>query len=224
MSEQPADGVLDRCDTVKMTREEESVARRALLKMGLVRCAGSVGKGRLLFEPTSGKGAEWAARHGLVIPAYHASVIHEFCRRKTEQKRARIFPGAKFLHRDTGQPGGVRPDSLVILPGDEGQRLAIQVLVANRPEHEAINLLKLCGVTTDAGEQKPEADGAGWIDCVLSVAINKRVEASVKSAVKEHNRGQLPDKLAFIDMESVLRPSFDMASLLQRACHDELDG
>ncbi len=214
--EEPADGVLDRCDRVRMTREEESVARRALINMGLVRCAGSVGRSRLLFEPTSGKGTAWAASHAIAIPAYHGGIVHEFCRRKTEQRLARIFPGAKFLHRDTGQPGGVRPDSLIILPGTDGQRLAIQVVVANQPEREAINLLKLCGITPDTGGQNVAANGAGWIDRVLSVAINKRVQASVESAVGELNGGQLPDKLTFIDMESVLRPSSDLASILQK--------
>ena len=212
--EEPADGVLDRCDKVRMPREEESVVRRSLMNMGLVTEAGSVGKNRLLFEPSSEKGTQWAALHAIAIPAYHGGLIHEFCRKKTEQRLATLFPGAKFLHRDTGQPGGVRPDSLVIVPGAEGQRLVIQVVVGNKPEREAAALLKLCGAGPEPGRDDMSPNGAGWIDRVLSVAITKRVQKSLERALRQINGGELPAKLGLLDIECVLDTSYDLASVL----------
>jgi hypothetical protein len=208
--EDPATGIPERCDRLGMPREDESVDRRSLVKMGLVGLAGSVGNKRPVFEPTA-KGCEWAWVHGLTVPKYHASVVHEFVRRRAEQRLAQAAPGIRFLHQGTGEPGGVRPDSVALLPGNSGHRIAIQVAVAHDPAGEAVNVLKLCGQGS-AGQAK----GAGWIDLVLAVAINRRVMKSLEDKVQEMNGGKLPPNGVFIEAESLMDPGSDLMWLLER--------
>ena len=203
--EEPASSIQERCDRSRMPREEESGRRRSLMKMWLMELAGSVGNKRLLFQPTA-KGREWARAHGLNVPKYHASVLHEFIRRITEQRLAQAAPGTRFVHEGTGQPGGVRPDSVAMLPGSGGGRIVIQVVVGHGAKGEALNLLKLCEAE----------DGAGWVDLVLSVAAKRSVQQSVEGAVKELNAGQIPANLVFLDAECLMDPACDLTWVLER--------
>ena len=208
--EEPASGIPERNERLDLAREAESMLRRSLVKMGLLLPAGSVGNKRLLFEP-SAKGREWARVHGVSVPKYHASVAHEFLRRRTEQKLALAAPGVRFAHRGTGEPGGVRPDSVAMLPGSFGHRIAVQVAVAHNPGKEADNILKLCGQGAGGAE-----NGAGWVDMVLSVAATKRLQASLERRVKEMNGGEVPPNVVFIDAEAVVDPASSLEWVLER--------
>ncbi|MFW6106549.1 MAG: ATP-binding protein [bacterium] len=203
--EHPASMIQERCDRLHMPRETESTERRALMTQGLIELAGSLGNKRLLFRPTD-KGREWAEAHGLKLPKYHASVLHEYIRRKAEQRLAEAAPGTKFVQHGAGEPAGVRPDSVAQLPGKEGHRVVIQAVVAHNPKGEAANLLKLC----------ERRDGAGWVDLVLSVASKRSVQHRVEEAVKELNAGQLPANLVFVDAESLMDPACDLTWVLER--------
>jgi len=213
--ERPDTLTTERADRLGISREEESTVRTPVMSMGLVVKSATVGNRHLLCE-VSAKGRQWASLHGISIPKYHASVAHEFVRRITEERFCLAFPGTRVLHIGTGQPEGVRPDAVLSLPGDEGCRLAMQAVFAHDPKGEAVNLLKLCGERPGPQADARERNGGGWIDLVVSVASNKRVQKSVEKAVKKLNGGRVPSKLVFLDVESLLDPTYDVTWILER--------
>ncbi len=210
--ENPDEEIRDRCERVRLTRETESSERRAVTNFGLVRCIGSVGNRRLFFSPTKDKGEKWRETHGLPRWSEHGGPIHTFVVTKSEKKLSLVRPGTKFARRRTGEPGGVRPDSMALPPAATGRRIALQAAVGHQPRGEAVNLLKLCGVWKGTEDQNP----TGWIDLVVSIGLNKRVQNSIERAVRELNDGQVPSNLMFYNVEDVLNPSVDWSVLLAR--------
>ena len=210
--ENPDEEIRDRCERLGLPRETESLERRGLMTFALTEFIGSVGNRRLFFSPTKGKGEKWRQAHGLPRWSGHGGPIHTFIVTKSEKKLSLARPGTKFVRRRTGEPAGVRPDSLALPAGATGQRIALQAAVAHQPRGEAINLLKLCGVWKGSENQNP----ADWIDLVVSIALNKRVQNSIKRAVRELNNGQVPSNLVFYNAEDVLDPSVDWSILLER--------
>lgn len=210
--EDPAKEIRDRCERLGLARETECSERRGLMIFGLVRCIGSVGNRRLFFSPTKDKGEKWREAHGLPRWSEHGGPIHTFIVTKSEKKLSLVRPGTKFARRRTGEPGGVRPDSLALPPAATGRRIAFQVAVGHQPRGEAVNLLKLCGMWKGTEDQNP----TGWIDLVVSIGLNKRVQNSIERAVRELNDGQVPSNLMFYNVEDVLNPSVDWSVLLAR--------
>ncbi len=182
------------------------------MNFGLIECVGSVGNKRLFFAPTT-KGKKWAEAHGIPVASEHGGVLHTFTLKKAEQKVTLAFPNVKIVRRRTGEPGGVRPDSLALLPGADGRRLALQAVVAHGLTDEAKNLLKLCGLQAPTEARNP----AGWVDVVVSIAVNKRVQKSLEEKIREQNRGQVPPNLIFFNAEEhLMDPSFDWSFLAER--------
>jgi DNA-binding MarR family transcriptional regulator len=211
--ENPDEEIRDRCDRLRITRETESSDRRALMTFGLIRCVGSAGNRRLFFSPTENKGERWREAHGLPRCSEHGGPIHTFVVTKSEKKLSLARPGTKFVRRRTGEPGGVRPDSLALPPGATGRRIALQAAVGHQPKGEAVNLLKLCGVRKEAENRNT----AEWIDLVVSIGVNKQVQNSIERAVRDLNNGQVPLNLVFFNVEEhVIDPSFDWSVLLER--------
>ena len=210
--QRPTEMISERCDRLQITLEQDSLHRKTAINVGLIESAGSVGNRRLLHQATD-KGKKWAHLHGITVPTWHGSLIHAFITDLTESKIRLVAPEAKFEHGDTTQPGGVRPDGLVRLPGVKGCRLIIQAVVQHRAQEEAANLLKLCGPSPhpDAGRHS-----VGWVDLVLCVCINKKIQKSVEKAVKKLNHKQMPDKLVMFDVESLLDPAYDMTWIMDR--------
>jgi len=213
--EKPDSLTTERADRLGMSREEESARRTPLKTMGLVVKSATVGNRRLLVEPGA-KGRQWASLHGISIPKGHGSVAHQCTRRISEEQVCLAFPGTSVLHVGAGQPEGTRLDGIFLLPGDEGYRVALQAVFAHNPKGEAVNLLKLCGERPRSQADTRERNGGGWIDLVLSVACNKRVQKSVENAVKKLNGGRVPSKLVFLDVESLLDPTYDITWILER--------
>ena len=211
--EEPAESIQDRCDRLGLRREIETPARRRLMNQGLVKKAGSFGNRRSLFEP-SAAGRKWAAIHDIRVHKYHGSLVHEYCTRLAEKKLAKAAPGTRFQRRNTGQPGGVRPDSLAILPGRDGARVAIQTVVGHNPTEEAANLTALHRVT----RERADAEGrVAILDLVVCVAIDKRVQASIKRALKGDSGGALPDGIVVLNVEDhLVDPAFDWADVLDQ--------
>ncbi len=210
--EDPAKTTDERCNDLGMLREVESTSRRAVMNFGLIECVGSVGNKRLLFSPTT-KGKKWAEAHGISVASEHGGVLHTLILKKAERKLTLAFPDVKMVRRRTGEPGGVRPDSIALLPGADGRRLALQAVVAHRLKDEAINLLKLCGAQAPTDSRKP----AGWVDVVISIAVNKRVQKSLEEKIREQNRGQVPPNLVFFNAEEhLVDQSFDWSFLAER--------
>lgn len=211
--EKPAENIVERCDRLQMRREREAPARRRLEALGLVRYVGSVGNRRALFEPTA-LGRRWAREHGIRLPRYHGGLIHEYCTRLAEKKLSRAAPGTRFHRRDTGQPNGVRPDSLAVLPGREGARIAIQTVVGHNPRDEARNLLKLQQVQR---EQAAQEGRLPLLDLVVCVAVNKRVEAAVQRELLSQTGGSHPYGVVLLNVEEhLLEPAFDWTTVLER--------
>lgn len=210
--ENPDEEIRDRCERLRLIRETECSERGVVTNFGLLRCIGSVGNRRLFFSPTKGKGEKWRQVHSLPSWSGHGGPIHAFIITKSEKKLSLARPGTKFVRRRTGEPGGVRPDSLALPSGATGRRIALQAAVGHQPRGEAVNLLKLCGVWKPAGNQ----DTAGWIDLVVSIGLNKRVQNSIERAVRELNNGQVPSNLVFYSAEDVLKPSVDWSVLMER--------
>ena len=211
--ENPDEEIRDRCERLRLLRETECNDRRALMTFGLAQCIGSVGNRRLFFSPTKGKGERWRELHNLPRWSGHGGPIHTFIITKSEQKFSLARPGMKFVRHKTGEPGGVRPDSLALPPGTTGRRIALQAAVGNQPRSEANNLLKLCGVRKEAENRNT----AEWIDLVVSIGLNKQVQNSIERAIKELNNGQVPSNLVFFNVEQhVLNPSFGWSVLLER--------
>ncbi len=211
--ENPDEEIRDRYERLRITRETESDDRRVLKNLGLVRCIGSAGNRRLFFAPTERKGERWRELHNLPRWSGHGGPIHTFVVTKSEQKLSLARPGTKFARRRTGEPAGVRPDSLALLPGPLGRRIALQAGVGNQPRAEANNLLKLCGVRKETASQ----EALESVDLVVSIGLNKRVQSSIERAVRELNNGQVPSNLVFFNVEEhVIDPSFDWSVLLER--------
>lgn len=210
--ENPAEEIRDRCEHTRLSRETESIERRGLMNFGLIRCVGSVGNKRLFFSLTKDKGERWREAHGLPRWSEHGGPIHTFIVTKSEKRFSLARPGTKFVRRRTGEPGGVRPDSLALPPGATGRRIALQATVNHQPRSEALNLLKLCGVWKETEDSNP----AGWVDLVVSISLNKRVQNNIERAVRELNNGHVPSNLVFYSAEDVLDPSVDWLVLLER--------
>jgi len=210
--EDPSKEIRDRCERLGLPRETESVERRGLMNFGLIEFIGSVGNRRLFFSPTKDRGEKWREAHSLQRWSEHGGPIHTFIVTKSEKKLSLARPGTKFVRRRTGEPGGVRPDSLALPTGATGQRIALQAAAGHQPRGEALNLLKLCGLRKEVGNQDP----AGWIDLVVSIGLNKRVQNSIERAVRDLNNGEVPSNLVFYSAEDVLDPSVDWSVLLER--------
>ena len=196
------------------------MARRSLMNAGLITCAGALGNKRLFFEPTrgeDGRGERWAEAHGIELPKLHGGVLHSFCISRSEQRIATAWPGAKFVHRRTGEPAGVRPDSLIQLPGADGRLIALQVALGHEPKGEVANLLKLLGISNgDASNEQPSW-GGGPVGLVICIAGSRRIMKAVETGVKRENAGQLPVNLVLIDgEESLFSPDFSWGDVLQR--------
>lgn len=212
--EKPDEEIRDRCEGLRILRSMECSGRRALGTFGLIEYIGSLGNRRFFFAPTKGLGERWREAHGLPRWSGHGGPIHAFMVTKSEQKFTIACPGIKFTRRKTGEPAGVRPDSLGISPGPECWQVALQVTVANKPKAEAFRLLKLCGVRKCSRNQGPPA-GIGLV--VVSIAVNKRVQKSIKRAVRELNNGEIPSNLVLFNAEQhLLNPSFDWSILMER--------
>lgn len=210
--EDPAKTTDERCDDLGMPREVESTSRRAVMNFGLISCGGSVGNKRLMFAPTT-KGKKWAEAHGMPVASEHGGVLHTFVLKKAEQKLLVAFPGVKVVRRRTGEPGGVRPDSIALLPGAGGRRIALQAVVAHGLTGEAHNLLTLCQAGKANGGENP----SGWIDLVVSIAVKKRVQKRLEDIVREENKGQIPSNLVFFNVEEhLIKTAFDWSVLEER--------
>ena len=210
--EHPKEMIPERGERLNIPVEEDSACRKIANNVGLIESGGSVGNRHLLHLATA-KGKKWAHLHGLTVPTWHGSLIHAFITDLTEKKIRLVAPETRFEHCDTTQPGGVRPDSVALLPGASGHRVIIQAVVQHRARDEAINLLKLC-------DQWPQGNGrdngAGWIDLVVCAAVNKTVQKSVERAVRDLNSGQMPTNLVTLDVESLLDPAYDMNWIMAR--------
>lgn len=101
---------------------------------------------------------------------------------------------------------------MALPPGAAGRRIALQVIVSHQPRSEALNLLKLCGVRKETEDSNP----AGWVDLVVSISLNKRVQNNIERAVRELSNGQVPSNVVFYSAEDVLDPSVDWSVLLER--------
>jgi len=212
--EKPDEEIRDRCERLRIPRTMEGSARRVLgTTFGLIEYIGSLGNRRFFFAPTKKLGQRWRESHGLAKWSEHAGPRHTFLVTKSEYKFTSACPGMKFNRRRTGQPGGVRPDSLGTSPGPVCWRVAIQAAVTNKPRAEAINLLKLCGVRQCSRNQSPPDN----IDLVLSMAANKQVQKSIERAVRDLNSGEFPYNLVCYNCEEhLLDPSFDWSILMER--------
>ena len=210
--EYPEDQIEDRRERLNLSSGVESSNRRALTLFTLIEYIGSLGNRRLFFAASKNKGRRWAEAHGIKIASEHGNSIHTFLVKKSEQKLSLACPGMKFERRRTGEPAGVRPDTLGISPGAKCRRIAIQATVGNKPKGEAVNLLKLCGVLLSGRTQVP----AG-IDLVMSMAANKRIQKSIERAIRELNNDQVPPNIVFFNAEKhLLAPSFDWSILMER--------
>jgi len=209
IAERPAELVLDRCDRLSVAREEDSVARRRLANWGLIEQV-RVGNKRILAGPSRDRGAEWAQRHGIRIPVMHGSLAHEFCTRTAEAGILRALPGSRAIRRETGEPAGVRPDSLIMGPEPENRRIALQSVVGHEPVGEARGLLRLSGAALEDG------DGArsSWMDLVVCVAASRAVKKLVEEAVREQNNGEMPTNLVVLDIEDLLKADFSWSDVV----------
>ncbi len=205
IAKRPAEEIQRRCEKLGgMDRAKESVIRGMLITQGLVCPAGTVGNKRELFDLTD-KGREWADSHGISVPRTHGKVPHEFIIAVAEEALLAAFPGMTFTRRGSGAPAGVRPDSIGLLPGEGGKRIAIQAVWRHDPTGEAENLLKLCS---------PQV---GSVDFVLCLATNKGVGDSVRRAIKRKKGGSTPEeRLAVLTVEDALCPGTQWTTVMDR--------
>jgi len=211
--EKPDEEIRDRCERLRIPRSMECSGRRGLSTLGLIEHIGSLGNRRYFFAPTKSLGQRWRESHGLPKWPDHAGPLHSFMVTRSEQKFATAYRSAKFFRRRTGEPAGVRPDSLAIVTGQRSLRAAIQATVTNKPRAEAVNLLKLCGIgKAGRGQETPSA-----VDLVISMAVNKLVQKNIERAVRELNSGQIPDNLVLYNCEEhLLAASFDWSILIEK--------
>jgi hypothetical protein len=130
------------------------------------------------------------------------SVVHEAIVFYTEKSLKRYRQDFDFERVGvSGTMDGVQPDALLLMP--DGGRVPIQACYKNQPDYEAKRILDLHELALlDRAEPKS-------VEFVIVVAANKQHKGAIERAIKRKSKGEMPEKVALLDFDTVINPEFD---------------
>ena len=128
------------------------------------------------------------------------SIIHESLIRYSIDSLRRTYPDIKCLRTPAGTMDGVQPDAVPVTA--TGQRFALQACYKNSPRYEAeavFQLLKF--VSMEPCEPQK-------VEFIVCITVNKKHKAALERAITRQNKGEMPEKVALLDFDTVTSSKF----------------
>jgi len=186
------------CEETGLDGQQESTARAALMKKGLVQHAGSFGNKRKLHAITE-KGADRARELGYSVSRYKSGAVHEVVLGLAEKGLGVAIRGSAFQRRHTVL-NGVQPDSLMAFGGNEGRRAAIQIVCSKNYPREAWNVARLHEVND--------------LDLIILVSASRTIQIGLDKALAKQFGGQVSERVISVNIEQTLQPTWDWKAKL----------
>ncbi|MBM4048224.1 MAG: hypothetical protein FJ279_24235 [Planctomycetes bacterium] len=191
----------ERCQALAgLDRNRDWAARQELQKLGLIQEADTFGHHRLLVH-LSDKGRAFAQELGISCHKYKSGPVHEWVLNQVIRHLGRACPGVRFVRKDT-HLADRQPDAILMLPGNQGYRIAIQVVCSPNYSRESQALVDIVSIR--------EVDGA--LVFTAKAAHRKSLERALETATADQT---ISAKIRLFDIEPCLQPGFNWGSLLE---------